>query len=67
MSKMTLKEIIEYEIKSYERDRDTAAKEATKQEIKQSCYNEFVGVLKAILDNIEQVKTNKEVANNDNR
>lgn len=49
-----IKDRIKEEICAYERDRDRAAKEATKQEIMRSCYNEFVGVLKAILSEIEK-------------
>ena len=51
---LDITDIIKQEIRGYERDRDTAAKEAAKQEIMQSCYDEFVGVLKSILSKIEQ-------------
>ena len=49
-----IKDMIKEEIRTYERDRDTAAKESAKQAVMQSCYNEFVGILKAILNKIEQ-------------
>ena len=47
-------DMIKQEICSYERDRDRAAKEVAKQETMRSCYNEFVGVLKVILNEIEK-------------
>ena len=51
---LDITDIIKQEIRGYERDRDTAAKEAAKQAIMQSCYDEFVGVLKSILSKIEK-------------
>ena len=49
-----IKDMIKEEIRTYERDRDQAAKESSKQAVMQSCYNEFVGILKAILNQIER-------------
>ena len=51
---LDITDIIKQEIRGYERDRDTAAKEAAKQAVMQSCYDEFVGVLKSILSKIEK-------------
>ena len=56
--KLDITDIIKQEIRGYERDRDTAAKEAAKQAIMQSCYDEFVGVLKSILSKIEKEAEN---------
>ena len=58
MKMLDITDIIKQEIRSYERDRDTAAKEAAKQAIMQSCYDEFVGVLKLILSKIEKEAEN---------
>lgn len=55
---LDITDIIKQEIRGYERDRDTAAKEAAKQAIMQSCYDEFVGVLKSILSKIEKEAEN---------
>ncbi len=49
-----IKEMIEREIRSYERNRDTANKEATKQAIMRDCYNDFIYVLKDVLEEIEK-------------
>ena len=49
-----IKEIIEREICSYERNRNTANKEAAKQAIMRDCYNDFIYLLKDILEKIEK-------------
>lgn len=54
-----IKELIERELKSIERDRDTSEKEVIKQKIKQECYNEFIGVLRYILIKIEEEENNE--------
>lgn len=55
---LDITDIIKQEIRGYERDRDTAAKEAAKQAVMQSCYDEFVGILKSILSQIEKEAEN---------
>lgn len=49
-----IKEMIKREIRSYERNRDTANKEVAKQTIMRDCYNDFIYVLKDILEKIEK-------------
>lgn len=49
-----IKEMIESEIRSYERNRDIANKEVAKQAIMRDCYNDFIYVLKDILEKIEK-------------
>ena len=44
-----IKELIEQEIRSYERDKNSAGKEALRQQVMYECYNEFIGVLRGIL------------------
>ena len=44
-----IKELIEQEIRVYERDKNSAGKEAIKQQVMFECYNEFIGVLRGIL------------------
>lgn len=53
-----IKEMIEQEIRSYKRDRDTADKEAIKKATMRDCYSEFVGVLETILSKMEQEEAN---------
>lgn len=49
-----LKKAIEREIHSYERSRNQALAEATKQKVMLDCYNDFVYTLKDLLKAIEQ-------------
>ena len=49
-----IKELIEQEIRAYERDKNSAGKEAIKQQVMFECYNEFISVLKGILSVIDE-------------
>ena len=41
-----IRDLIEQEIRIYERDKNSAGKEALKQQIMFECYNEFISVLR---------------------
>lgn len=49
-----IKELIEQEIRIYERDKNSAGKEVIKQQVMFECYNEFISVLKGILNVIDE-------------
>ena len=44
-----IRDLIEQEIRVYERDKNSAGKEALRQQVMYECYNEFIGVLRGIL------------------
>lgn len=46
--------LIEQEIRIYERDKNSAGKEAIKQQVMFECYSEFISVLKGILNVIDE-------------
>ena len=48
-----IRDLIEQEIRVYERDKNSAGKEAIKQQVMFECYNEFIGVLRGILSVID--------------
>lgn len=53
-----IKELIEQEIRSYERDKNSAGKEALRQQVMYECYDEFLHVLNCILSNIDEEDIN---------
>lgn len=48
-----IRDLIEQEIRIYERDKNSAGKEAIKQQVMFECYNEFISVLRGILSVID--------------
>ena len=49
-----IRDLIEQEIRIYERDKNSTGKEALKQQVMFECYSEFIGVLKGILNVIDE-------------
>ena len=45
-----IRDLIEQEIRIYERDKNSAGKEAIKQQVMFECYNEFIGVLRGYIE-----------------